>query len=163
LTSYRPPIETNVTTKSIGNTYLYNSRDFWISYGLAIGFALLANIFGGKAFWTNRVAHDRSFSAILSSTRDAALAKIFDPTRLGKLPLPPDVAKKSLRFEKLGEGGWGLILVGNAPAEDESAEDEPVEGGPVEGGPMEGGPANNNPENNNPANDEPVNNKPAED
>jgi hypothetical protein len=137
LTSCRPLIETSVTTKSIVNFYLYNSRDFWISYGLAIGFALIANIFGGIAFWTNRVAHDRSFSAILSSTRDAALAEIFDPKTLGKLPLPPDVAKMPLRFVELREGGWGLILVGNAPAEDEPADDEPVEDEPANDEPAE--------------------------
>ena len=138
MTSYRPLIETNVTTKSIVNFYLYNSRDFWISYGLAIGFTLLANIFGGIAFWTNRVAHDRSFSAILSSTRDAALAEIFDPKTLGKLPLPPDVAKMPLRFVELREGGWGLVLVENAPAEDDSGEDESAEGEPAEGEPADG-------------------------
>jgi hypothetical protein len=110
--TYRPPIETNVTTKAIVNFYSYSSGDLILAYSLAIAFALLANILGGVAFYANGVSHDRSFSAFLSSTRDPALAGIFTSPRLGKLPLPEDVAATPLRFEKMdGEGGLGLKLV----------------------------------------------------
>jgi hypothetical protein len=132
LTLHRPLVETNITTKSIVNFYYYNWRDLWLSYGLALGFALLANILGGVAFWINRVAHDRSFSALLSSTRNAKLAMIFNPETLGKLPLQGDVAKTPLKFEVMGkEGGLGLTLVETKPAEDEPAGDEPAEDDPV--------------------------------
>jgi len=141
LTSHRPLVETNVTTKSIVNFYYYNRRDLWISYGLALGFALLANILGGVAFWINRVAHDRSFSALLSSTRDAKLARIFNPETLGKLPLQGDVAKTPLKFEVMGkEGGLGLTLIETKPAGDEPAENEPAENEPAEDEPAEGDP-----------------------
>jgi hypothetical protein len=142
LTSYRPLVETNITTKSIVNFYYYNLRDLWISYGLALSFAFLANILGVAAFWVNNAAHDRSFSALLSSTRDAALAKIFNPERLGKLPLPDDVAKTPLRFEEMGEeGGLGLKLVEAEPAGGEPEEGEPEEDEPAEDDPLAAEPA----------------------
>lgn len=129
--SHRPLVETNITTKSVVNFYYYNLHDLWISYGLALGFAFLANILGVAAFWVNNAAHDRSFSALLSSTRDAALAKIFNPERLGKLPLPDDVAKTPLRFEEMGEGGLELKLVEAEPAGGEPEEDKPAEDDPL--------------------------------
>jgi len=91
-------------------------RDLATSYALAVAFALLANVLGGIAFWINGVSHDRCFSTFLSSTRDAGIATIFNSQRLGKLPLPEDVAVRLLRFEEVGEGGLGLKL-----AEDEAA------------------------------------------
>jgi hypothetical protein len=103
------------------------------------------------AFWVNRAAHDRSFSALLSSTRDTALARIFNPDRLGKLPLPDDVAKTPLRSEEMGEeGGLGLKLieaelVGDEPEEDEPAENELAEDEPEEDGAEEGEPVEDNP------------------
>lgn len=137
MTSHRPFVETNITTKSIVNFYYYNWRDLWISYGLALAFALLANILGGVAFWINGVAHDRSFSALLSSTRDPKLARIFNPETLGKLPLQGIVAKTPLKFEVMGkEGGLGLTLVETDPAGDEPAEDEPAEDEPAEVDPV---------------------------
>ena len=115
-------------------------HDLWISYGLALGFAFLANILGVAAFWVNRAAHDRSFSALLSSTRDAALAKIFNPERLGKLPLPDDVAKTPLRFEEMGEeGGLGLKLIEAEPAGGEPDEDAPAEDDPLAAEPAKSG------------------------
>lgn len=97
-----------------------------MSYGLALAFALLANILGGAAFWINGVAHDRSFSAYLSATRDPALHRIFNPERLGKLPLPDDVAKTALKFVEMGEeGGLGLKLLKAPPGYDQVLQDPP--------------------------------------
>jgi hypothetical protein len=139
LISHRPLVETNITTKSIVNFYYYNLRDLWISYGLALGFAFLANILGVAAFWVNNASHDRSFSALLSSTRDAALAKIFNLERLGKLPLPDHVSKRLLRFEEMGEGGLGLKLVEAEPAGGEPEEDKPAEDDPLTAEPEKSG------------------------
>ena len=84
------------------------------------------------AIWINGVAHDRSFSAYLSATRDRNLARIFNPERLGKLLLPDDVAKTALKFVEMGdEGGLGLKLVKAPPRYDpvanDAEEDEPAQ------------------------------------
>jgi hypothetical protein len=97
------------------NIYTYHSTNLWLAYGLAITFALLANILGGLAYYHNGVSCDRSFSSILSSTRDSNIAKIFHHQVLGKLPLPKHIRRAMLRFGKMkeGEGGLGFHVVEN--------------------------------------------------
>lgn len=55
----------------------------------------------------NGISHNKSFSAILASTRDAGLTGLF-PTQIpGRLPLPQSVEAR-LRFGKLQNGGLGF-------------------------------------------------------
>jgi hypothetical protein len=100
-----------LTTKSV-NLYSYHASILWISYGLAILFALLANILGAFAYWSNGVSHDRLFSSILSSTRDQGLGELFSHDSLGKLPVPEKIQMMMLKFVKTENGGFGLKRAG---------------------------------------------------
>jgi hypothetical protein len=108
LTPSSPSITQNVTVKTSINTYDYHSQNLLLSYGLAIFFALLANILGALAYMTNGVSHNKSFSAILTSTRDAGLTELFHAQILGRLPLPQSVRRARLRFGGLQDGGLGF-------------------------------------------------------
>ena len=108
MTPSSPSITRNVTVKASINTYDYHFQNLLLSYGLAIFFALLANILGALAYMTNGVSHNKSFSAILTSTRDAGLTELFHAQILGRLPLPQSVRRARLRFGNLPDGGLGF-------------------------------------------------------
>jgi hypothetical protein len=104
-----PSVTQNVTVKASVNTYNYHSENLLLSYGLAIFFALLSNTLGALAYRTNGVSHNKSFSAILTSTRDAGLMELFHAQTLGRLPLPQSVRRARLRFGGLRDGGLGFM------------------------------------------------------
>jgi len=112
-----PYINTSVTTTNLVNLYAYNEQNLLLAYGLAIFFALLANILGAFAYKINGVSYDRAFSSFLSATRDPALKKLFNQQTLGKLPVPRNVRRTLLVFGKLllpefedkGEPGLGFM------------------------------------------------------
>jgi hypothetical protein len=108
LTPFSPSITQNVTVKASINTYNYRSENLLLSYGLAIFFALLSNILGALAYKANGVSHNKSFSAILTSTRDIGLMDLFHKQVLGRLPLPQSVRRAKLRFGDMGDGGLGF-------------------------------------------------------
>jgi len=103
-----PSMTTNTTITTSINTYACYSQNLLLLYGLAIFFALLANILGAFAYMRNGVSHDKSFSAILASTRDPGLMGLFHARVLGKLPLPKSVRTAKLKFGKMEEGGLGF-------------------------------------------------------
>lgn len=113
LTITSPSVNTTVNTTTSVNLYAYHSHNLWIAYGLAIFFALFANVLGGLAYYHNGVCYDMSFSSILSSTRDSGIAKLFHHQVLGKLPLPRNIRRAHLRFGRMkeGEGGLGFHVV----------------------------------------------------
>src|ERR1700724_791934 len=113
LTTLSPPVNTTIITTTYVNLYAYHSQILWLDYGLGILFTLLANLLGGLAYHHNGVCYDKSFSSILSSTRDSNIAKIFHHQVLGKLPLPKNIRQAKLRFGRMkeGEGGLGFHVV----------------------------------------------------
>jgi hypothetical protein len=105
------------------NNYAYHSRNLWLSYGLAMWFAFIANLLGAYAFWKNGVSHSKSFSAILTATRDKSLTSLFDNEIIGRLPLSQKVRHAKLRFGELRErtsmrtrrSAYGFIAVPDPP------------------------------------------------
>lgn len=69
---------------------------------------------GEYAYRVNGVNHDKSFSSILSSTRDPLSTEIFYHRRLRKLPLPKAIGKEKLIFGEMerknvrGRSGLGF-------------------------------------------------------
>lgn len=57
---------------------------------------------------SNGVSHNKSFSAILTSTRDMGLTDLFHEQRLGRLPLPDEIRHTQLRFGRMRRGGLGF-------------------------------------------------------
>jgi hypothetical protein len=100
-----PSVPTDVLVTQSINTYAYHSRNLLLSYGLAIAFAVLANLLGAYAYWQNGHSHNKSFSAILASTRDPGLTKLFHAETMGRLPLHKNVQEAKLTFG-ITPGGW---------------------------------------------------------
>jgi hypothetical protein len=99
---------TNVNVTNPVNIYAYHSTNLFISYGLAICFAVFVNLLGAYAYWTNGHSHAKTFSAILASTRDRGLTKLFRSEAEGRLPLHEDVRNAKLMFGRLSNGGLGF-------------------------------------------------------
>ena len=106
---------TNVTTITPTNIYVYQPQNVFIAYGIAVIFALLANVLGLFAYFSNGVSHDNSFSSIVCTTRDIHLSKLNAHERLGALPLEKKVGRTKMKFDvgdmaEAGRGGgrWGF-------------------------------------------------------
>lgn len=87
-----------VTKTEPVNIYVYNARNLWLAYGIAIFITLLIISLGGIAYNLNGVCHERSFSAFVSATRDLSLVEIFS-SRHGVLPLDEAAKHRSLIFD----------------------------------------------------------------
>ena len=99
---------TNVNVTNPVNIYAYHSKNLFVSYGLAIFFAVFVNLLGAYAYWTNGHSHAKTFSAILASTRDRGLTKLFRSEAEGRLPLHDEVRNAKLMFGRLPNEGLGF-------------------------------------------------------
>ena len=99
---------TNVSVTNPANIYAYHSKNLFLAYGLAILSAIFVNIVGAFAYWTNGHSHAKTFSAILASTRDTGLTKLFRSEAEGKLPLHNEVRNAKLMFGRTINGGLGF-------------------------------------------------------
>lgn len=105
----------NVTTSTPTNIYAYQPQNLFIAYGIAVLVALLANLIGLHAFFTNGVSYDISFSSIVCTTRDIHFSGLNAHERIGALPLDKKVGRTKMKFvvggmEEMGKGGgrWGF-------------------------------------------------------
>jgi len=103
---YRHPVNksapTNVTISVPRNLYVYSPRNIWISYGLAILFAILGALLGMAALLTNSAAFTNSFSTILRVTGYADLSTIVGANdTFGAAPLPKQLKQAKLSVEEL--------------------------------------------------------------
>ena len=127
----RPPINQTVTRKDSINKYVYQPKNLFISYGLAIGLTFLANLLGAYAYWDNGVSHNKTFSAILAATRHETLTDLFHNQIVGSLPLSDKVKHTFLKFGAIGDRRkslGGRTAMGFTSVKD-GDEDEKEEGG----------------------------------
>ncbi len=107
----RPMVNTTVTMQKSINTYTYNSKNLFLSYGLAIFFALLANLLGAFAYWRNGASFNKSISSFWPVQKDEELGEFLNDevlVHLKPLPLEKTTKKTVLKFGSLRDGHWGL-------------------------------------------------------
>ncbi|KAF4637023.1 hypothetical protein G7Y89_g1067 [Cudoniella acicularis] len=101
-----PELAFNTTVGFMNNWLLsYKHTILLLSYGLAIFFALLANLSGAYAYLRNGVAHDRGFAAVMAATRDPHIGEGFDERMAGRLPVQRKIRDMKMRYEQNGVGG----------------------------------------------------------
>jgi hypothetical protein len=106
------PAAENITLQyeRMQNTYIYNSRNLLMSYGLALGFALIAVVAGCASIWYNGASYSNRFSTILRATRGQNMEELVALNdRTGADPLPKYLAKARirLRYEELSQRSDG--------------------------------------------------------
>ena len=99
-----PSVPTNVTTTTPLNIYAYNPKNLYVAYGIALLFALFANILGTLAYLSNGVTHNNSFSSIVRATRNPELLGIQDRKVKvsGAMPLDKKTSQMVLRLRDDG-------------------------------------------------------------
>jgi len=85
------------------NRYAYRSKNPLLSYGLALFFALVGSILGVYAYKSNGASHSKSFSAILTLTRN--MGTDFVRTQGEK---KGEFKKQQLSLGLRDGGGWGF-------------------------------------------------------
>jgi hypothetical protein len=83
------------------NTYAYDSRNLLISYGLAVGFALIAGIAGCASILSNGASYSNRFSTVLRTTRGHELEElVVHNDRTGVDPLPKHLEKSRIDLRR---------------------------------------------------------------
>lgn len=90
--------ETVEITYSVSeNIYAYNSKNLLISYGLAIGFALVAKVAGCVSIYCNGASYSNKFSTVLRTTSGQELEELVaSKDRSGVDPLPKSLAERRI-------------------------------------------------------------------
>ncbi|CAK1364170.1 unnamed protein product [Cercospora beticola] len=90
-----PPVD--VTFKTYGNIYAYDSSKLWLTYGLAIGVTILNVIFGLVSIFHTGASFTANFSSIIRIAKNASIdVNMTEPNLPGKDPCPKDVAEAQL-------------------------------------------------------------------
>jgi hypothetical protein len=83
------------------NTYIYDSKNLFISYGLALGFALIAGIAGCASILSNGASYSNRFSTVLRTTRGQELEELIAHNdRTGVDPLPKHLEKSRIDLRR---------------------------------------------------------------
>jgi hypothetical protein len=83
------------------NTYTYDSRNLFISYGLAVSFALAAGVAGCISIYCNGASYSNRFSTVLRTTRGQELEELVAHNdRTGVDPLPKHLAKSRIDLRR---------------------------------------------------------------
>jgi hypothetical protein len=106
------PAAENITVQyeRMQNTYTYNSRNLLLSYGLALGFALIAVVAGCASIWYNGACYSNRFSTIFRATRGQNMEELVALNdRTGADPLPKYLAEARIRlgYEELSQRSDG--------------------------------------------------------
>lgn len=81
------------------NTYVYSPTKPGISHGLAIGFAMLAVLFGVVSMHVDQAAYNNASSTVMRASRSAELGvDIADEDKGGAKPLAKYIPKAAIRF-----------------------------------------------------------------
>lgn len=84
------------------NVYVYSSKNLFLSYGLALGFAFLAVVAGCVSIHHNGASYSNKFSTIIRTTRGQEMEDLVaSDDRDGADPLPKYLANARIR---LGDG-----------------------------------------------------------
>jgi hypothetical protein len=94
-------VYTDVSRNITQNTYAYDSRNLFISYGLAVGFALVAGVAGCISIYYNGASYSNRFSTVLRTTRGQELDDlVVHNDRTGVDPLPKQLAKTRIDLRR---------------------------------------------------------------
>jgi hypothetical protein len=110
-----PPIMGSVTHQKAVNIYIYNPRNLWLAYGIAIMATFFAVTIDLIAHTSNGGTHDRSFSSFLCATRNTDLDNLVlrsstDTSDLWNSKISTaELEKTKLRFGRVDSGGEGQM------------------------------------------------------
>lgn len=78
--------------------YTYNACNLVLSYAIGGFLSLLAICLGCHVIVTNKMTHSKDFSALVATTRNPTLDRMFMAQGPGAVPLPKDLLREKLRF-----------------------------------------------------------------
>lgn len=88
---------TNVTITTLRNVYTYDWQRLWLSYGLALAFALIIVIIGCSSLAITKASYSNKLSTILRTTGgDRVGVDVKELDRAGRDPLPEYLGKAHL-------------------------------------------------------------------
>lgn len=87
-----------MTVYTAPNTYVYDSFDLLLAYGVGILSTILCAIVGLHAFIVNDASYQNTFSTFLRATKDEDFQAVREPHDSGADPLPSALKKIKFTF-----------------------------------------------------------------
>lgn len=78
------------------NIYQYNSRDLWLTYGIAIACTIFSMVFGAFTVWQHRVTYKNNCSSYIRAAASQGMFEIIGLLDRGSEPLPRHLAETTL-------------------------------------------------------------------
>lgn len=106
---------TNLAVFSPQTQYIYQPRNLWLAYGLAILFAIIGSILGFIALMINHASFSNSFSTVLRVTQNPALFDIIQYTETsGAEPIPKQLADIKVSLSDDNGQIYASLVVGES-------------------------------------------------
>ena len=105
------PIKSNVLTTQQSNRYLFNERNFWLAYGIAIFVTAGAVVVGVVAYLKNGVSLETNFSTAMATTQSNEIQELVRGVDIDSRELQSVVGGRKVRLRRLQNGDRRFVLV----------------------------------------------------
>jgi len=108
------PVRGSVLITRHINIYLFNEKNFWLAYGIAIFVTAGAILVGVAAYFTNGASLETNFSTVMATTQSDELQELVRGLDVDSRELQSVVGGRKVRLQKLQNGDRRFVLVGEA-------------------------------------------------
>jgi len=108
------PVRSSVLIARQTNIYLFNEKNFWLAYGIAIFVTAGAILVGVAAYFTNGASLETNFSTVMATTQSDELQELVRGLDVDSRELQSVVGGRKVRLRKLQNGDRRFVLVGEA-------------------------------------------------
>ncbi|KAG0635840.1 hypothetical protein HOY80DRAFT_1017746 [Tuber brumale] len=106
------PVKSDVLITRQDNRYLFNERNFWLAYGIAIFVTAGAVLVGIAAYYTNGVSLETNFSTVMATTQSDEIQELVRGIDVDSRELQKVVGGREVRLRKLQNGDRRFVLEG---------------------------------------------------
>jgi len=109
--AFGPQVISDVLTTRQSNRYLFNERNFWLAYGIAIFVTAGAVVVGVVAYLTNGVSLETNFSTVMATTQSNEIQELVRGVDVDSRELQSVVGGRKVRLQRLQNGDRRFVLV----------------------------------------------------
>jgi len=107
-------VKSNILITGKMNRYIFNERNFWLAYGIALFVTAGAILVGFAAYLTNGASLETNFSTVMATTQSDELQELVRGLDVDSRELQSVVGGREVRLRKLQNGDRRFVLVGEA-------------------------------------------------
>ena len=109
--TFGPRIKSDVLATRQSNRYLFNERNFWLAYGIAIFVTAGAVVVGVVAYLKNGASLETNFSTVMATTQSDEMQELVRGVDIDSRELQSVVGGRKVRLRRLQNGDRRFVLV----------------------------------------------------